>query len=192
VKPYSPLELLGRDIYIENGCYNCHSQMVRPILAETKRYGDYSKGGESVYDHPFQWGSRRIGPDLARLSNKNLSPDWHLRHFRDPRDTAKESIMPEYAWLLESKAEINAIPRRMRGMRMLGVPYSDEDIDSGIEDAQKQADGIIKKITEYGTPEEREELRDKQVIALIAYLDKLGRDISQPVAEKSSGEVAKK
>jgi cytochrome c oxidase cbb3-type subunit I/II len=152
--------------------------MVRPILAETKRYGDYSKGGESVYDHPFQWGSRRIGPDLARLSNKNLTPDWHLRHFRSPRDTSQgKSIMPDYAWLLESPAEFEAIPQRMRGMRMLGVPYSDEDIANCVEDAQKQADGIVARITEDKPPD----LRDKKVIALIAYLDKLGRDISQPV-----------
>jgi len=178
VKPYSPLELLGRDIYIENGCYNCHSQMIRPILAETKRYGDYSKGGESVYDHPFQWGSRRIGPDLARLYNKKLTPDWHIRHFRNPRDTSQgQSIMPEYAWLLESKAEIDAIPQRMRGMRMLGVPYTDQAIENCIEDAKKQAGGIVAKITEYESPGD---LKDKKVIALIAYLDKLGRDISEP------------
>ena len=149
VKPYSPLELLGRDIYIENGCYNCHSQMIRPILAETKRYGEYSKGGESVYDHPFQWGSRRIGPDLAREGGKQ-SPDWHLRHFRNPQETSQgKSIMPEYAWLLESKAEFDAIPQRMRGMRMLGVPYTDEQIENGIEDANKQADEIVAKIKEY-------------------------------------------
>jgi cytochrome c oxidase cbb3-type subunit I/II len=177
VKPYSPLELLGRDIYIENGCYNCHSQMIRPILAETKRYGDYSLGGESVYDHPFQWGSRRIGPDLARESGKQ-SPDWHIRHFRSPRDTSQgKSIMPDYAWLLESKAEMDAIPQRMRGMRMLGVPYSDDDIEHSVENAQKQAEEIAAKIKEYGSPEQ---LADKRVIALIAYLEKLGRDISQP------------
>jgi len=177
VKPYSPLELLGRDIYIENGCYNCHSQMIRPILAETKRFGEYSKGGESVYDHPFQWGSRRIGPDLARESGKQ-SPDWHLRHFRSPRDTSQgKSIMPDFAWLLESPAEIDAIPQRMRGMRMLGVPYTDERIAGCIAEAKKEADEIVAKIKEYDSPGD---LRDKKVIALIAYLEKLGRDISQP------------
>ena len=126
VKPYSPLEMLGRDIYIENGCYNCHSQMIRPILAETKRYGEYSKPGESVYDHPFQWGSRRIGPDLARENGKQ-SPDWHVRHFHDPRETSQgQSIMPNYDWLLHSPAEFEAIPQRMRGLRMLmrGRPES--------------------------------------------------------------------
>ncbi len=177
VKPYTPLELLGRDIYIENGCYNCHSQMIRPILAETKRYGDYSLGGESVYDHPFQWGSRRIGPDLARESGKQ-SPDWHIRHFISPRDTSQgQSIMPDFAWLLESKAEFEVIPQRMRGMRMLGVPYTDDDIDHGVENAQKQAQEIVAKIKEYPSPGQ---LADKRVIALIAYLDKLGRDISAP------------
>ncbi len=190
VKPYSPLELLGRDIYIENGCYNCHSQMIRPILAETKRYGDYSKGGESVYDHPFQWGSRRIGPDLARLYNKKLTPDWHIDHFRSPRDTSQgQSIMPDYAWLLESKAEIDAIPQRMRGMRMLGVPYTEHQIENGIDDAQKQADEIVAKIKQYDSPAE---LRDKKVIALIAYLDKLGRDISEPAAEPATPATAVK
>ena len=178
VKPYSPLELLGRDIYIENGCYNCHSQMIRPILAETKRYGEYSKGGESVYDHPFQWGSRRIGPDLAREGGKQ-SPDWHIRHFRNPRETSQgKSIMPEYAWLLESKTEFDATAQRMRGMRTLGVPYTDQDIENCTEAARKQADEIVAKIKEYESPGD---LRDKKVIALIAYLDKLGRDISQPI-----------
>ena len=147
-------------------------------MAETKRYGEYSKPGESVYDHPFQWGSRRIGPDLAREGGSK-SADWHIRHFRNPRDTSLgQSIMPDYAWLLEAKAEIDAIPQRMRGMRMLGVPYSEEQIAGSIDDARKQAGEIVAKIKEY---EPAGDLRDKQVIALIAYLDKLGRDISQPV-----------
>jgi len=190
VKPYTALELLGRDIYIENGCYNCHSQMIRPILAETKRYGEYSKGGESVYDHPFQWGSRRIGPDLAREGGKQ-SADWHLRHFRNPRETSQgKSIMPEYAWLLESKAEFEAIPQRMRGMRMLGVPYTDEAIANSMEDARADAEKIVAKIKEYESPGD---LRDKKVIALIAYLEKLGRDISEPApAEAPAAGQAKK
>ncbi len=176
VKPYTPLELLGRDIYIENGCYNCHSQMVRPILAETKRYGEYSKAGESVYDHPFQWGSRRIGPDLARESGKQ-SPDWHIRHFSDPRQTSLgKSIMPNYDWLLHAKAEFDAIPQRMRGMKMLGVPYSDDDISNSVAAAHKEAEKIVAKITEY---KPADQFADKQVIALIAYLDKLGRDIAE-------------
>jgi cytochrome c oxidase cbb3-type subunit I/II len=151
--------------------------MIRPILAETKRYGDYSLGGESVYDHPFQWGSRRIGPDLAREGGKQ-SPDWHIRHFRNPRETSQDkSIMPNYAWLLESKAELDAIPQRMRGMRMLGVPYTDEQIEKSVQNAEKQADEIVAKIKEYEPPKD---FREKKVIALIAYLDKLGRDISQP------------
>ena len=154
VKPYSPLELLGRDIYIENGCYNCHSQMIRPILAETKRYGEYSKGGESVYDHPFQWGSRRIGPDLAREGGKQVARLAHppLPQSRATPRKASRSCrsMPGS---LESKAEFDAIPQRMRGMRMLGVPYTDEEIENCIEDAQKQADEIVAKIKEYESPE---------------------------------------
>jgi cytochrome c oxidase cbb3-type subunit I/II len=189
VKPYSPLELLGRDIYIENGCYNCHSQMVRPILAETVRYGDYSKPGESVYDHPFQWGSRRIGPDIARLYNRSLTPDWHVRHFSDPRLTSQgKSIMPSYEWLLHAKAEYDAIPQRMRGMKMLGVPYKDEEIDGSIAKAHEQAKTIVAKIKEYESPEQLEEM---QVIALIAYLDKLGRDIGEPPPPADAASSAK-
>lgn len=182
VKPYTPLELLGRDIYVENGCYNCHSQMVRPILVETKRYGEYSKAGEFVYDHPFQWGSRRIGPDLAREGGKQ-SADWHIRHFSDPRLTSEgKSIMPNYEWLLHAKAEFDAIPQRMRGMKMLGVPYSEDDVAGGIDAAHEQAAEIVAAIDE-NIYEDRDALADKQVIALIAYLNRLGRDIAAPPAD---------
>jgi cytochrome c oxidase cbb3-type subunit I/II len=127
VKPYTPLELYGRDIYLAEGCYNCHSQMIRPILSETKRYGEYSKAGEFVYDHPFQWGSRRIGPDLARVGGKQ-SPHWHVVHFQKPQLLVEGTIMPPYPWLLRAKTDFDAIPRRMRAMQMLGVPYSDADV----------------------------------------------------------------
>ena len=124
VKPYTPLELAGRDIYIREGCFNCHSQMIRPLRYETERYGEYSKPGEFVYDHPFLWGSRRIGPDLAREGGKY--PDlWHVRHMRQPRDISPQSIMPAYPWMLTNTLDFDGIQRRVDVMAMLGVPYGD-------------------------------------------------------------------
>jgi len=173
VKPYTPLELLGRDVYLANGCYNCHSQMIRPILAETKRYGEYSKPGEFVYDHPFQWGSRRIGPDLGREGGKQ-SATWHVLHFQDPRQVTQGSIMPQYAWLLEKQADFDAIPARMRGMRTLGVPYTDEEIENAMEAARRQAAEIAEKVAADKGPQD---IADKEVVALTAYLDRLGKDL---------------
>ena len=176
VHPYTPLELLGRDIYISEGCYNCHSQMIRPILAETKRYGEYSKPGESVYDHPFQWGSRRIGPDLAREGGKQ-SAFWHVLHFQDPRQVTPGSIMPEFPWLLANRADFVALPRRMAAMRTLGVPYSAGEIEQAVDAAHKQAGEIAAKIVADKGPTG---LEDKEVIAVIAYVDRLGRDLFAP------------
>lgn len=173
VRPYTPLELAGRDIYLSEGCYNCHSQMVRPILAETKRYGEYSKPGEFVYDRPFQWGSRRIGPDLAREGGRQ-SWLWHVVHFRDPLDTTPGSIMPHYSWLLRKPLDFDAIPARLTAMRALGVPYSDAEIATGAQLARQQAATIAAKIAEDQGPTE---LADKQVVALVAYLDRLGTDL---------------
>ena len=124
MQPYTPLELAGRDIYIAEGCYNCHSQMIRPIWAETKRYGEYSKPGEFVYDHPFQWGSRRIGPDLAREGGKQSS-DWHVRHLENPRQLIAQSIMPAYPHLLNKTLDFDGIQSRVNVMAMLGVPYGE-------------------------------------------------------------------
>ncbi|MCK9640080.1 MAG: cytochrome-c oxidase, cbb3-type subunit I [Prolixibacteraceae bacterium] len=178
VTPYTPLELTGRDIYISNGCYNCHSQQVRPLRFETDRYGEYSKIGEFVYDHPFQWGSRRTGPDLARAgylgSSTYKTSIWHFNHFMKPNSVVPRSIMPAYPFLVVNEADINAVPAKIRGMRMLGVPYQEgfdkQAIASYMADAQKIADelklaGVDIKPT-------------KEVIAVIAYLHKLGRDIS--------------
>jgi len=177
VEPYTPLELAGRDIYIAEGCYNCHSQMIRPMLAETKRYGEYSKPGESVYDHPFQWGSRRIGPDLAREGGKQ-SPYWHVRHFRAPRDLVEQSIMPEYSWLEKKKLDFKSIPLRMKANRIVGVPYTDEEIAGSVEHAKAQAALIAGKVIEGSSGDTSVEgLEDKEVIALIAYLERLGTDI---------------
>jgi cytochrome c oxidase cbb3-type subunit 2 len=127
LKPYSPLRLAGRDIYIREGCYNCHSQMIRPFRAETERYGHYSVAGEFVYDHPFQWGSKRTGPDLARVGGK-YSDDWQRMHLLDPRQVVPQSNMPGYPWLAAKKLDAADVQARMRTLRKLGDPYSDADI----------------------------------------------------------------
>ncbi len=130
VVPYPALALEGRDIYIREGCYGCHSQMVRPLRAETERYGHYSVAGESVYDHPFQFGSKRTGPDLARVGGR-YSDEWHRVHLANPRDVVPESNMPAYGWLADRKVEAGEVPAKMRTLRRLGVPYSDADIEGG-------------------------------------------------------------
>jgi cytochrome c oxidase cbb3-type subunit 2 len=132
IKPYEPLRLVGRDIYIREGCYNCHSQMIRPFRAETLRYGHYSVAGEFVYDHPFQWGSKRTGPDLARVGAR-YSDDWHRIHFNNPRDVVPESNMPAYPWFEKTKLDGSDVQARMKALRTVGVPYTDEQIASAPE-----------------------------------------------------------
>jgi len=127
LKPYSPLRLTGRDIYVREGCYLCHSQMIRPFRAETERYGHYSVAGEFVYDRPFQWGSKRTGPDLARVGGR-YSDEWHRVHLNNPRDVVPESIMPAYTWLETTPADASVIQKKMEVLRLLGAPYSDEEI----------------------------------------------------------------
>jgi cytochrome c oxidase cbb3-type subunit 2 len=127
LKPYTALQLAGRDIYLREGCYGCHSQMIRPFRAETERYGHYSVAGESLYDHPFQWGSKRTGPDLARVGGR-YGDEWHRVHLNNPRDVVPESNMPAYPWLAETPADATHIERKLEVMRMLGVPYADADI----------------------------------------------------------------
>ncbi len=127
VKPYEPLQLAGRDIYLREGCYNCHSQMIRPFRAETLRYGHYSVAGEFVYDHPFQWGSKRTGPDLHRVGGK-YSDEWHRIHLVNPRDVVPESNMPAYPWLAKNPADTSTIQANMKALRTVGVPYTDEQI----------------------------------------------------------------
>jgi len=127
LKPYTALQLAGRDIYLREGCYNCHSQMIRPLLAETLRYGHYSTAGEFVYDHPFQWGSKRTGPDLHRVGGK-YSDNWHRVHLNNPRDLVPESNMPAYAWLEKSAVDAAIMPTKLKVMRTLGVPYTDAEI----------------------------------------------------------------
>ena len=173
VKPYTPLELAGRDVYISEGCNNCHSQMIRPIRSETVRYGEYSKPGEFVYDHPFLWGSRRIGPDLQRIGGKYPSL-WHVRHFENPRSVTPQSIMPSYVFLLTTPLDFDSIPRHVQAQQMIGVPYTDADIKGARLAAKTQAVAVAKDIDDQGGPKH---LEDKQVVALIAYLQRLGRDI---------------
>ena len=132
VKPLTALQLAGRDVYVREGCYNCHSQMIRPFRSETLRYGHYSVAGEFVYDHPFQWGSKRTGPDLHRVGGK-YSDEWHRIHLNNPRDLVPESNMPAYTWLEKTPVDAQALPTHMRALRTVGVPYTDEEIASAAE-----------------------------------------------------------
>lgn len=173
VKPYRPLELEGRDIYIREGCYTCHSQAVRPFRDETERYGPYSKAGEYVYDRPFQFGSKRTGPDLQRQGGKNKD-SWHYLHFKNPRDTSPGSIMPNYPWLYTSKLDTSATVDKMKTLQKLGVPYTEEDVDKALKQMERDAKRIADRIkTDLG----EEVPHDTEVIALIAYMQKLGKDI---------------
>jgi cytochrome c oxidase cbb3-type subunit I/II len=178
VKPYTPLELEGRDIYIAEGCNNCHSQMIRPFRSETERYGEYSKAGEFVYDHPFLWGSKRTGPDLHRIGGKY--PDsWHLRHMYDPTSTSPGSIMPAYTWMLTEKMDTESIDNRISALRTIGVPYPEGYEDMALEDMMSQAEEITERLHENGFTElDGIEIKsDTQIIAMIAYLQRLGIDI---------------
>jgi cytochrome c oxidase cbb3-type subunit 2 len=152
LKPYTPLQLAGRDIYVREGCYVCHSQMIRPFRAETERYGHYSVAGEFVYDHPFQWGSKRTGPDLQRVGGR-YSDDWHRVHLINPRDVVPESIMPGYPWLEETPADASLIKRKMEILRKLGSPYTDEEIRSAPAalEGKTEMDAMIAYLQGLGT-----------------------------------------
>ena len=156
LEPYTAVQLEGRDIYIREGCHVCHTQMVRPFRAETERYGPYSTSGESVYEHPFLWGSKRTGPDLARLGGR-YSDEWHRAHLYNPRDVVPESVMPSYPWLFENKVDGRLTPKKMEALRMVGVPYTDEDI----EGAKEAVDGVT------------------EIEALVAYLQHLGTVVTK-------------
>jgi cytochrome c oxidase cbb3-type subunit I/II len=177
VKPYTPLELQGRDIYVREGCYTCHSQMVRPFRSETERYGEYAKAGETVYDHPFQFGSKRNGPDLSRSgvkTGKMYKPDsWHYNHMLDPRSVSSQSIMPAYPWLISDKLDISKTARKIRVMQTLGVPYPEGYDEIANEELMKQATEIANGLKASGIEVEA----DREIIALIAYLQRLGTDI---------------
>ena len=173
VKPYTALELEGRDIYIREGCYNCHSQAVRPFRDETERYGPYSKPGEYIYDRPFQWGSKRTGPDLHRVGGKY--PDsWHWHHMLDPRSMVSESMMPAYPWLFTNKLDTSLTEKKLEALRLLGTPYTDEDVERAQKRMQIHAKRIARNLKDDGIKNVDQEA---EIIALIAYLQKLGMDI---------------
>jgi cytochrome c oxidase cbb3-type subunit I/II len=172
IKPYSALELYGRDIYVREGCYTCHSQTVRPLAHEVVRYGKVSDASEFIYDHPFQWGSKRTGPDLARVGGK-YPHMWHYKHFWDPREVTAGSVMPRYTWLFDNKIPFHDIPAKMRVMQKLNVPYSDDEITQAVTNAKSQAQGIADELTQSGVPAK---IVDREVVALISYLQRIGVD----------------
>jgi cytochrome c oxidase cbb3-type subunit I/II len=181
VKPYTALELQGRDLYIREGCVNCHSQTIRPFRSETARYGEYSKAGEFVYDHPFLWGSKRTGPDLHRIGMKY--PDkWHFDHLLDPTITSPGSIMPAYPWLIDQALDTSTTKAKLNAMRVMGVPYTQAEIDSAHEDLEKQSQKIADNLASQGV----QVASDREIIAMIAYLQRLGTDIK--VKEESKTE----
>ncbi|MBK9586169.1 MAG: cytochrome-c oxidase, cbb3-type subunit II [Alphaproteobacteria bacterium] len=183
VRPYTPLELAGYNIYIREGCYNCHSQQIRPLRDEVARYGHYSLAAESMYDHPFQWGSKRTGPDLSRVGGK-YSDDWHTAHLKRPRDVVPESIMPSYSFLLRTGAKIDDLDQHLKTLRIVGVPYTDEMIENAEKDAVAQATGEAKMDTSGLTARYGETVNARdfdgqpnlisEMDALVAYLQVLG------------------
>ncbi len=194
VRPYSPLELKGRNVYIREGCYTCHSQMIRPFRDEVERYGHYSLAAESMYDHPFQWGSKRTGPDLARVGGR-YSDEWHVQHLLDPRSVVPESIMPAYSFLAETDIRTDNIASHLEANQAVGVPYSDEMLENALVDlkaqADPEADGAFDVAERYpgaqirdfdGNPE-----RLTEMDALVAYLQMLGTlvDFSAYQAEEN-------
>ncbi len=193
MRPYSPLELAGRDIYIREGCYVCHSQMIRPFRDEVERYGHYSLAAESMYDHPFQWGSKRTGPDLARVGDR-YSNEWHVQHMIEPRSVVPESVMPSYAFLKETPLEVTNIAMNLEANRAVGVPYTDEMIDNATADLKAQADpdadgsGVEArypkaKLADFdGDPQ-----RLSEMDALIAYLQMLGTLVDFSTYDDAAG-----
>lgn len=194
IMPYTPLELIGRDIYVAEGCYNCHSQMIRPLRYETERYGEYSKAGEFIYDHPFQWGSKRTGPDLAREGGLR-SNDWHYRHMISPKDISTGSLMPAYPWMAEDKIDVKHLEGKISAMRTLGVPYPDGFESIALDSLKSQAKtisrSVLAKIKDQGiySESEVEEMHMTEVIAIIAYLQRLGKDIKAVAKEETEKET---
>ena len=181
VRPYSPLELAGRNIYIREGCYLCHSQQIRPFRDEVERYGHYSLAAESMYDHPFQWGSKRTGPDLARVGGK-YSNEWHVAHLIDPRSVVPESIMPPYAFLAAHDLDIPNIAQHLRTLKIVGVPYTQEEIDNALADLRAQADpdadvtALMARYPKAATGDfDGDPKRLTEMDALVAYLQVLGK-----------------
>ncbi len=197
VRPYTPLELAGYNIYLREGCYNCHSQQIRPLRDEVARYGHYSLAAESMYDHPFQWGSKRTGPDLARVGGK-YSDDWHVAHLIEPRDVVPESIMPSYSFLMHNGAKLHDLDLHMKTLRMAGVPYSDEMIAWAEKDAIAQATGEARTdigglTSRYGEDVNARNFDGQahlisEMDALVAYLQVLGTMVDFSSAEVVEGE----
>jgi cytochrome c oxidase cbb3-type subunit I/II len=200
VKPYTPLELEGRDLYIREGCVSCHSQLVRPFRSEVERYGEYSRGGEYVYDRPFLWGSKRTGPDLHRVGGK-YNDNWHFKHMLNPSITSPGSIMPKYPWLIKNKLDIGSLESKMETLATLGVPYSEEEIANAEANLKAQAATIEKNL--YSDPDfvksyeadmqkakqegvEFVEMKDREIVAMIAYLQRLGTDIKNANKEETA------
>ncbi len=181
MRPYTPLELAGRNIYIREGCYLCHTQMIRPLRDEVERYGHYSLAAESMYDHPFQWGSKRTGPDLARVGGR-YADDWHVKHLVAPRSVVPQSIMPTYAFLLKTPLEIKNFSSHLKANRTVGVPYSDEMIKNAVQDLQAQTKPDSKEAEALKKRYENVNVRDfdenpkmiSEMDALVAYLQMLG------------------
>lgn len=185
VTPYSALELAGRDIYIREGCYTCHSQMVRPMRAELQRYGEWTRAGELVYDRPFQLGSRRIGPDLQRVGGKY--PDaWHYEHMRDPRSTSPGSIMPAYPWLLTRRIDARDVTRSVAAMQRLGVPYMGVSEETVGMTLRQQGGAITRSLASMNIETEP----DREIVAVIAYLQRLGRDGSMALERRAAAAEA--
>lgn len=182
IRPYRPLEVEGRDVYIREGCYTCHSQMIRPMRFETLRYGDASTLADSAFDHPFQWGSKRTGPDLAREGGKypNL---WHYRHMTDPRAITEGSNMPPYAHLAAGKVDLTRTKEKLRALSTVGVPYTKADVDGAQADAREQGAAIVKDLADEGVKVEA----DTEMVALISYLQRLGKKTE---LKKPNGAVA--
>jgi cytochrome c oxidase cbb3-type subunit 2 len=181
VRPYSPLELMGRNIYVREGCYNCHSQMIRPFRDEAERYGHYSLAAESMYDHPFQWGSKRTGPDLARVGGK-YSNDWHVAHLVQPTSVVPESIMPPYAFILDRDLQTDDIVAHLEAQQTVGVPYTEEDVASAAADLGAQAsvdgdhEGVLARYPKAAVGDfDGQPGRLTEMDALVAYLQILGR-----------------
>ncbi|OZC02441.1 cytochrome-c oxidase, cbb3-type subunit II [Rubricoccus marinus] len=180
VHPPTPLELAGRDLYIREGCNNCHSQMVRPFRQEEIRYGPYTRAAETVYETPHLWGSKRTGPDLMRVGGK-YPHLWHVRHMENPRSTSPASIMPPYPHMLTRETDFESLPGKMRGLRRLGLPYTDAEIENAVALAQAQADSIAADVVAQGGPDR---LARKEIIALTAYLQRLGTEFDGSPAEE--------
>lgn len=173
VKPWTPLELTGRDLYIREGCNNCHSQQVRPFMHELERYGEYSKPGEAIYDRPFLWGSKRTGPDLSRVGGK-YPHLWHVRHMEDPRSTSPRSIMPPYNWMLTKELNLSHLPSKIRVLQRMGTPYPEGYDARAIDEARAQAQAIASEVSAQGGPAG---LENKEIVAMVAYLQRLGADL---------------